>query len=394
MIDKENAPLSRCQIEFPELPGIKFMGCFKITNKDMAIWIEFEKSNNDSKILFSYLNTSTNFTILISSYNRNYSCFRCLCLEDLNFISPLDFGLIEIFCSSWIEAIHADSEEIKIVTKAYTEFPFLEFWFRGVNEAYFITDACNIRCFNREVPCYDIYHCTTTKKHKCYFELDFQEKKTLHEIARTEESIWLFIRFATNIPIPRGIINIPDDDNPNRSYLYNFSSGHCPVITNYAKPTEYTNMPIYLKDITENKDVFLKWDAFLSGHYHAVKMWTKEMRKESFFDEKIAHYVQIFDSLTNDIKNKSLKDRLQYCFDKYSIYMSEGIKEDTAENLKEIRVAFSHLKDSSFIHDRSINGETYMQYEKIIQRLIRVIITEIVFGEEMLKRLINTKLKA
>lgn len=200
------------------------------------------------------------------------------------------------------------------------------------------------------------------------------KKKSLKEILIIEEAIWLFLRFATNIPIPRAKVLIPYS-MPGKHFSYHFRYGHHPIIEDYANDLACSEMPIKLKDIVNSTDIFSKWDTFLHEHYHAVKTFSKEMQKASLLDERISNYVRIVDSLTNNTKKTHLRDRIQQCFEKYARTLPFEIEEDTSNNLKRIRVAFSHLGDKDFI-PIEIPSRKYLQYEKLVVELIQIIIKD------------------
>ena len=143
-----------CSIILPEFDETRcFTGVFSIS-ESLHAWIIYDKSEKQSKDLFSFIISHKHFVIQIKPENRyEITGFDCLCLTPIVNIYYLGIneqesrfepinpkGLIKIKCNLWVEGILASSINSQIWHSVGFKIPYAENWFDSKTESLEIVD--------------------------------------------------------------------------------------------------------------------------------------------------------------------------------------------------------------------------------------------------------------
>ena len=361
----------KCKVIIPELGTNNiFAGNFFVMDDIITIWIDYSKTMKEKDRLLKLLSGNNPFTMnLIDSSECWYTCFSCFSLTANEQLERHAFDCIKIFCNSWIEKVNLKSLSDKFAKSVKITYPYTEPLFRGCNKEYLYVINKNISIQFKQVELQYLDFKNRITSNDCSFYLHFKEKSDLTLISRIEKIIWLFIRFTSNIQIPRGVIKIIDDKTLNECQVHYRYEGR--TIKEYANFKEYCNEPIKLYNILLDKQIIKNWFDFCKQYYHVMTMFSRCMDKTTLIDERIAHYIQIFDSLTNKRNNK---EHLQQRLSKAIRALSHvNLDKYNSEVLKACRVAFSHLEKKSFdIIDKELTLSNVKGYECLAENLVRI----------------------
>lgn len=363
--------LHRCKITITSLREIgEFFGIFSIEGSKMRLWIEFDDCSTKTQKLCGFLESNVPLDLIVfDNEDCHYSCFQCFTREVFDRKPLFDFSVVELICQSWIEYKDTENESEQFCTKCSIEYPFSEPWFNTTTSTVFQINTDVSLEFHSEIKeSFELIPIKRVTYQKAWVTLSFRKEKSLKDILGYEERLWLFLRFAMDIPIPRGKIGILAENDYERCYYHFDSPKAYSYIESYADTTVYLDMPLKLDSVVQKPQIISNWFSLCEKHYHAIKMLVRQMGKNVLLDERIARNIQVFDSLTEN-ENGCLKKRLA---DKLEKYCSNSYD---AENLKKIRVAFSHLYDSKFL-DESLSKTEYVRLEKVSIQLIRSIIND------------------
>lgn len=380
----------RCSISFPLLKEQKFMGFTIQKNFKTSIFLEYNKDYQENYKLLSFLEENNPVDInLLDESEYGYSCFRCFTQKDLSpeIINRTAYTAIEFQCTNWIEGYNITSANEPFTNKAIIRYPFIEDWFEGriLDDKFNISDELDLIVHS----CYTPFGNERIKGKalNCSFEFVFSSNKSINEIQHYEHLLWLFLRFALNIAIPRGRVFFDNGLSRFQRFEYHFKHNeNC--IENYVNPVEYINSPITIKEIINNPSLLKNGIDFCSKNYHAMTMLSRSMNKKSLIDERIAHLVQVFDGITtNTLKKKNCKrlaDRLAKQvakLEKAKILPKSSFEGNSLSKLlKDIRNAFSHLEEALFNYDSIVEPQQYLELEKIIREInLELIKSEIGF---------------
>ena len=355
-----------------------------------SIFLEYNKDYPENYNLLSFLEENKTVDInLLDESGYGYSCFGCFTQKDLSteIINRTAYTAIEFQCTNWIEGYNITSANEPFMNKAIIHYPFTEYWFeeRILDDKFNVNDELDLIIHS----CYSPFGNGRIKGKalNCSFEFVFASNKSISEIQHYEHILWLFLRFALNIAIPRGQIFFDNGLSGFQRFEYHFQHNeNC--IENYANPIEYINSPITIKEIITNPLLLKNGIDFCSKNYHAMTMLSRSMNEKGLIDERIAHLVQVFDGITtNTLKDKScehLADRLAKHVAK--LEKSKNLPENSFKKntlgkcLKNIRTAFSHLEETLFGYDSKVEPQQYLELEKIIREInLELIKTEIGF---------------
>lgn len=333
----------------------------------IQVWMDIDTATQSIDELLSLFESNQFFSLNIEdSGGTKYSCFDCYSPTVIDRPLLSNCYLVEIKCNSWIEEICVIDKDKALFSKASIEFPFSEPWFCSCREKAFSVGDLLLTCRTSIVEQFFRFPIKQVRKEKCWFEVQFNTDKNINDFHRVEETLWLFLRYATDIPLPRGIIILRNDSGYPFKYHFMSHPSYC-YLTEHANELAYGEIPLRLENLRD--DTFMNWFSFSNSHKHAMKMYSRLLGNKELLDERISRFVQIFDSIYPRRKNEELVPRLKSALEQCRI------TGDCSTTLKSIRVAFSHLNDAEFVDD-AIAKSDYMYLEKIIKKLLRRIVDD------------------
>lgn len=307
-----------CSVTFPQFnEEVRFDAVYQVSDC-LYVWVNYDKTKEQSSQLFSFLASNGNFTVQIITENQvEMTGFDCICLTPFfdtihcsqnrltrTYEPPYEKDLIRVKSNLWIEGAVSSIDSLVWHTLRF-DIPYAEPWFNEKTKEFeidYLGSKYTICFFNDTKEIFQRLPKSYTKKQNCKIYVYSNNALSTKCVIEHATMLQTLIRYMSDISYPLLEISVSNEKLPNRYFISIKGKIGLKGIEDKPETKDYIDMPLKLSNL--NYDNLIKWIYFWNKISFPIIM--VDLARGKPLDIQMVEYVKTFDTLSSQFLSVSL----------------------------------------------------------------------------------------